>query len=108
MKYTKPKEKAKKLHILTDVKVEADLSNMLWRRNYYGKEEEKAKDLERAVKDFEDFLRDHRSQDMISLSVERVFEDVCSVCKDTWDIVDDKDGKYCGNCGADLDETSHA
>jgi len=75
MKYTKPKEKAKKLHILTDVKVEADLSNMLWRRNYYGKEEEKAKDLERAVKDFEDFLRDHRSQDMISLSVERVFED---------------------------------
>ncbi len=89
--------------VLVDVKVEADLSGMLWCR-YYADTEKEAKDLERAVKDFHDFLRDHRSQDMISLDVTRIYEDQCSHCREIWeqDMFDGKPG--CASCGALLEE----
>jgi hypothetical protein len=93
----------KKVNILFDVKVEADMSGMLWRSNYYyyKNPEEHAKDLERAVREFVDFLRDHRSQDMISLDVQRVYQDVCSICKEQWEIgIWDDEKWHCENCGA--------
>jgi len=46
------------------------------------------------VKEFEEFMRDHRSQDPISLSVERHTIDVCSFCGLEWD-VDDVGFPFC-------------
>ena len=64
--------------------------------------------LRKAVKDFEDFLRDHRSQDLIRLDVERVITDICSACGSEWEpyLITEKDndpdvGKTCcAHCGA--------
>jgi len=99
------KEKAKRLHILDDVIVEADLSGMCWGSRYRESEEEWAKQLERAAKEFHDFLRDHRSQDMVVLDVVRKYKDVCSVCKDTWELdKDDNDVLICAACGAEIEE----
>lgn len=90
--------------VLVDVRVEADLSGMLWCR-YRDDPEQHAKDLERAVKDFHDFLRDHRSQDMITLDVVRITQNLCAACGQTWerDMFDGKPG--CDSCGALLEET---
>jgi len=52
--------------------------------------EKQAKRLEEWAKDFNDFIRDHRSQDKVSLSVERIFQDQCSFCGSEWEI--DNDG----------------
>jgi len=96
-------EKAKKINLLVDVEVVADLSGMLW-YTHWKNEEEKAKELERAVKEFIVFLRDHRSQDLISLDVRRIHEDVCSVCKERWEEDEDDNGKFCASCGAKIDD----
>ena len=102
-------KKAKKINILIDVRVEADLSGMLWHCNryYYENPEEKAKDLEGAVREFVEFLRDHRSQDMISLDVQRIYQDVCSGCKEQWEVerYEDDNKLHCANCGAEIEET---
>ena len=93
----------KRTHVLTDVRVEADLSGMIW-WNYPASLEEQAKALERAVKEFEDFLRDHRSQDIVRLNIERIYSDLCSNCGDVWDS-DFYDGAdHCLMCGAILVE----
>lgn len=100
---TETKKKTKKLHILQDVTVEADLSGMIYRWHSQ-KMEDYAKELEGAVKDFETFLRDHRSQDMVQLSVNRIYADVCSVCNEKWE-TQAEDGKtFCASCGADIEE----
>lgn len=58
--------------------------------------------LERKCKDFEDFLRDHRSQDMISLEVVRETQNQCAACNAEWE-ADEYDGAvHCANCGAIL------
>jgi hypothetical protein len=105
MEYTKPKEKTVKKNVLIDVHVEADLRAFLWGR--YKSVEEEAKALERACKEFVDFLRDHRSQDLVTLDVVREYENQCSVCQEKWEIAYDEENDnkpYCANCGADLDE----
>lgn len=101
---TTEKQKAKKKRICIDVKVEADLSGMLWRR-YYEDKDEQMRDLNRAVKDFHDFLRDHRSQDMVSLSTEREYQDVCSVCGENWEVWPNEETGVveCANCGAEIE-----
>uniref|UniRef100_A0A6M3JCH9 Uncharacterized protein n=1 Tax=viral metagenome TaxID=1070528 RepID=A0A6M3JCH9_9ZZZZ len=88
-------------HILVNVTVEADLSAMMWYRRTDNLEE-KAKSLTRAVKDFEAFLRDHRSQDMVILDVQRKYADICSQCKEPWEEDSDEEGKFCAGCGARL------
>ena len=68
-----------------------------------------AHDLNREVKDFVGFLRDHRSQDAIQLEVERVQQDVCSACGKEWEpyfVVEDDDPQHgktiCAHCGAEV------
>lgn len=63
--------------------------------------------LREKCSDFHDFLRDHRSQDAVQLTVETVRKDVCSQCDDDWEtyIEDDPDSEDFGNelcacCGA--------
>ena len=103
---TDTKEKAHKINILQNVTVEADLSNMIWinKRLQYSDPERYAEALEKAVKEFRDFLRDHRSQDMITLDVNREYEEVCSVCREKWEEDKTENGKYCANCGAEIEE----
>jgi hypothetical protein len=102
----KEKAVARKINILQEVTVEADLSGMLWRNQYYyyKNPEEHAKDLEQAVKDFDQFLRDHRSQDMVRLNVNKKYQDICSICKERWEPDEDENGKYCACCGARIEE----
>lgn len=89
--------------VLVAVRVEADLSGMLW-HNYRSDVDAEAKDLERVVKEFHTFLRDHRSQDMISLDVVRIRKDICVACSNVWES-DMHDGKeHCAWCGAVLEE----
>lgn len=95
-------KKAKKREkVLVDVKVEADLSGMIY-RSFCKTEEDRAKELERAVKEFHDFLRDHRSQDLVTLEVQRIRKDLCSACGNEWetDIVDGKE--ICLQCEAEV------
>jgi hypothetical protein len=88
--------------------VEADLSGMMWTRRCFESEEERAKELERAVKDFEEFLRDHRSQDMVTLFVDRVYADVCSECDEEWELdTHPETGKpICAWCGVEIKESN--
>lgn len=80
-----------KQRVLTDVKIECELPHIPY---WEGRTQEaRAKYLERWASDFNDFIRDHRSQDQVSLSIERVFEDQCSHCKRTWEV--DVDGPVC-------------
>lgn len=90
-----------------DVKLEASFDRHIqsWRykdKLQYGKE------LEKEVKNFESFLRDHRSQDLIDLNVTYIKGDICSACKRELETYFDEDEKcfYCYNCGAKLDEGS--
>lgn len=46
--------------------------------------------LEGWCRDMEDFIRDHRSRDDISLEVTREYEDRCSFCGREWE--EDEDG----------------
>ena len=86
------------VRVLHDVRVVAEMHQ--WWGAWQVSKEEHAKRLERAVKDFENFLRDHRSQDAISLTVEQDYRDECSVCRCEWELGSDENGLYCAGCGA--------
>jgi hypothetical protein len=45
------------------------------------------------IREFDEFIRDHRSQDPVSLNVEREYQDVCSHCGYEWD--EDENGLPC-------------
>jgi len=75
--------------------------------------EERQADLERWVKEFQAFLRDHRSQDANILSVVPVYEKRCSACDKEYEAfmyADTPDGvataehpaihEGCASCGA--------
>lgn len=71
-----------KIKVLTEVKVIADMDKAVyWARN----EEERAKQLQRAVNEFNDFVRDHRSMDWVNLRVDRTYESQCSHCGNIWE-----------------------
>lgn len=55
---------------------------------------------EKWAKEFEEFVRDHRSQDPVSITVEREYEDRCSACYEKWEDYADGDSIRCANCGA--------
>jgi len=55
-----------------------------------------AKYYEQWVKEFHEFIRDHCSQDPVSLSVERIYEDQCSFCGYKWENAVDENG--CPGC----------
>lgn len=78
-----------KKQVLDDVVVTCDPPTT-WMRETL---EQKADRLEWWVKDFHDFIRDHRSQDPVQLAVERVYKDVCSFCGEEWDV--DEEGPCC-------------
>lgn len=78
-----------KVKVVVGLRVEVDPPNLWWCRTQ--------KDRERALnewaREFEAFVRDHRSQDPISLNVIREEQDQCSYCGYEWE--QDADGPLC-------------
>lgn len=60
--------------------------------------------FENWVKEFEEFLRDHRSQDVQYIEAIRQDINICSCCGDNWETYYDKEEKktLCANCGAEI------
>jgi len=89
-----------KVKKLVDIQLIAESSGMpsyVWRDD-----QDRLVWLERRAKDFNEFVRDHRSQDDIRLHVDRQYEDVCSGCGSTWEpyTIDDSGGVIaCAGCG---------
>lgn len=89
---------SKKVKTLVDVKVEIELSV---RHYHWQTMEQYAKCLESAVSDFHDFLKDHRSQDINHMAVERIYEEQCSECGDKYEEEIYEDNSiHCASCGA--------
>ena len=82
-----------KQKVLVDVSVVCDPPAFVgrWSRTL----EEKGKRLEEWCREFEEFVRDHRSQDAIGLSVQREYREQCSHCGREWE--EDADGPLCCN-----------
>lgn len=101
----------KKITITTDVRIACDPPHHIYQMMRYSRLElnseewwaEYAKKMNGWVSEFESFIRDHRSQDPVNLSVERVREDVCSSCLNKWEPTTDEDGTHCAHCGEPLD-----
>lgn len=98
-----------KITVLVDLRVEIEPPShvtryLFWRRD--GTEQERLEAERRALeewaREFEQFVRDHRSQDPVSLTVVRVHEDRCSHCAAAWE-ADAITGEPCC-CNAAVDE----
>jgi hypothetical protein len=63
--------------------------------------EQEAKAMESLCSEFNDFVRDHRSMDWVTLKVQRVYQDQCSHCHLEWE-VDDEGVPMC--CRAAIEE----
>lgn len=85
-------EPVKPVKRLVDVRIEAEPPY-----GWYYRPPDLAKQaarLEEWVAAFHDFIRDHRSQDPVSLRVERVHETQCSGCGSVWET----DSGFCASC----------
>jgi hypothetical protein len=69
-----------------------------WRRT----EEQSIRELEAWARELEEFVRDHRSQDPISLTVERETETVCDQCDRAWEPYTEDGVTYCAGCGVQV------
>jgi len=69
--------------IISDVKIECDPPRVPFYIKRNG-QEAISDYYESWIKDFNEFIRDHRSQDPVSLFVEREYQDICSYCGSDW------------------------
>lgn len=76
----RPTEPAKKVRTLVDAYAVAT-----FHVNSYGSIESQARQMERRCQEFNEFIRDHRSQDDVRLEVRREYQSVCSVCGEEWE-----------------------
>jgi len=90
-----PAKIAKPVEVLADSFVRAD--PVVWMAPTPAT---RVKALDDWVKEFDKFLRDHRSQDLVRLSVQRIYKTICSVCNGTWE----EDEGTCANCGAPTEQ----
>jgi hypothetical protein len=78
-----------KKRIVIDLKVTIEPNVSVTRWVIPRKGESHLESQERVLKEwareFEEFVRDHRSQDAVSLTVERVEQDVCTLCGLEWE-----------------------
>lgn len=89
-------KKARVIKVLVDTTVVAEPPSYVGR--YCRTPEARARELEGWIKEFQEFLRDHRSQDSIYLSVERKYQDQCSNCHEEYEEMTDDDGNGTGRC----------
>jgi hypothetical protein len=72
---------------MTDVRIECEAPYVpVWVGHTM---EARAKHLDQWAREFNSFIRDHRSQDDVTVNVTRVFGDICSHCKRDWETDDD-------------------
>jgi hypothetical protein len=76
-----------KKRVLTSVKVVADVDKAI---RFSRSLDDYAKQAESLAREFNAFVRDHRSMDWVSLSVDREYEDQCEHCHYMWEV--DSDG----------------
>lgn len=55
--------------------------------------------LDAWARELEEFIRDHRSQDNVSITVERVRETVCDQCQRSWETYAEAGETHCASCG---------
>ena len=95
----------RKDHVLLDAKVVVEPSY----RGIFHTEEHRIRDLESWAKELMEFFRDHRSQDVNDVRVEREYEDQCSACGHQWEEIayEAEGGKPafvgCGYCGVPVE-----
>jgi transposase-like protein len=89
-----------KKRTLSDARLVAEPPS--WIARAYRNQDHYADALRRWVREFEDFIRDHRSQDPVHLRVERDEVDVCSCCNADWEPASDENGTFCNHCGATI------
>jgi len=96
---TEPAKTCHKVQKLVDVKVVIEPN--LW---LHGSIHDQAKQMEAWAKEFKEFIRDHRSQDVNSVDVERVYETQCSACGKEWEEmeIDDTGTIGCAWCGVPM------
>ena len=92
------KQKAKKVVVIKDVRVECEFGLDWYDRQ---SEEHRIKALQREIDSFHNFVKDHRSQDHITLNMVKDYEDQCSVCGALWETYEEIDGVFCASCGTD-------
>ena len=88
---------------LVDVRVVATFPHVRMNRWVAPDKRQEAyyEDLNCACREFHDFLRDHRSQDIVQLDTERDERDCCSSCGREWEPLEDADHTIiCAGCGA--------
>lgn len=73
-----------KVNVITNVRIEIDPPR--WTFHSMRNPEKYAQELESWAREFEAFVRDHRSQDAVSLSIHRDCEDQCSHCGSQWEV----------------------
>ena len=78
--------------VLVDVTIEVDPPLIHF---FNGNMEQLAANYEAWAKEFEDFVRDHRSQDPVSLTINRVYEERCIFCNRVYE--EDHEGPLCCN-----------
>jgi len=67
-------------------------------------EEEKAKFLESWCKNFMEFIRDHRHQDVNAVYVDKTYETQCTGCGHEWEEMTDDEGVVCcAWCGVPIE-----
>jgi hypothetical protein len=73
------------------------------RPSYWGQtEEQRVRELEAWARELEAFVRDHRSQDPISVTVERETETVCDQCHREWETYTEDGVTCCAGCGVQV------
>lgn len=69
-----------------------------------GSEEKIAKWKREWCAEFLEFVRDHRHQDVNSVTVEEVWQQQCSACGDEWEeMIDDAGVACCASCGKPME-----
>lgn len=107
-------EATRPVEVTTDIRVVIDpprwLGGDIWGLYSRDSIEDQSRRAEEWAREFEAFVRDHRSQDPVTLSVERVRAVVCSACEQPWET--DVDGEpavlRCAYCGAPVESAPEA
>jgi hypothetical protein len=82
---------------LVDLRIVVDPPRQRWWSDQT--EERRIRELEAWARELEAFVRDHRSQDPISLTVEKETKTVCDLCGREWETYTEDGETYCASCG---------
>lgn len=110
--------KAHKERQLEGVRITVDPPSWLCRSRQIGGQAYYVDQVEQWVKEFNDWLRDHRSQDDVTLTVDRQYAERCSECGTPWEPAPGKeldpegleyeaDTLYCAACGVPIEEAEN-